>query len=594
MALIRTRKNNPLQLPVGDKARRQRRSAPLLTISVGTAGADRNARFLERMSDAARLDRVQSAVFYDYNENTTSKLWQRLSLKKSNSRNGSRNGIQVHMPKTIRTSDGFLLNPYSFGEYLGIINSDMEELIEDICSQAHAKGQPPQLIVEFMGFGGHANLGLLLHRKIRETFPEARCLPILALPDDPTLQEWMRHEVQEPTDTNAVLAEMRHGTWGSYERLLTLRKHEGCLLVDNQIDKSPNDDLAMGLATIEAAADNSMKSGSLPEAVAGIRINDRGWVGMNVVQRVLPSRRAWTFGFPMRRLRPVWGSDDELAVQVKTAVKQCLTRGSLLEPYEDPNMPSASIASRNGYSPNGQASANGSPNGSANGHASHNGSAAPTKVKGARVYVSVPLPDHWVQTLKSNVLRQLKAERFEEQFGKVNISFGPVNFPERDGENNRGFQPPDALPITVLKNIGKLLILPVYAGRYLLFGGKKEQQLKQLKAVAVALYPITGEVKALTKILKDTPSASDAEPQYQETSFGHYSPTPVAEAAETSQSVSNEAARDYEAADADDEPETARPIAEASAEEEAAQLESPATEEGPLTENGAVPGGFVV
>ena len=587
--------------PVGDKARRQRRSAPLLTVSVGTAGADRNARFLERMSDAGQVTRVQSALFYDYNENTTSKLWQRFRLKKSNSRNGNRNGIQVHMPKTIRNSDGFLLNPYAFGEYLGIIDHDMKELIDDICSQAHAKSQPPQLIVEFLGFGGHANLGLLLHRKIRDAFPEARVLPILALPDDPTLQEWMRGEVQEPTDNNTVPASMRDGTWKSYERLLTLRKHEGCLLVANWIDKSPNDDLAMGLATIEAAADNSMKSGSLPEAVAGIRINDRGWMGMNVVQKVLPSRQAWSFSFPMRRLRPVWGSDDELAVQVKMAVKQCLTSGSLLEEArEDPDMPSALGASRNGYSPNGQALVNGSSNGSANGHGNHNGSATPPPVKGARVYVSVPLPDHLVPTLKSNVLRQLQAERFEEQFGRVNISFGPVHFPERAGENNRGFQPPDLLPITVLKNIGKLLIFPVYAGRYLLFGGKKEQQIRQLKAVAVALYPITGEVPALTKILKDTPSAVDAEPQYQETSFGHYSPTTVggytvpAEAAETLQPASNGAAHDYDAANAEAEPEPARAIAEADAEEEDAQPEATATDEGTQTENGAVHGEFVV
>lgn len=590
---------NPLELPVGDKTRRQRLSSPLLSVSVGTAGADRNARFLERMGDAGRLRRVQSALFYDYNENTNSELWQRLRPKKGNGRDGT----QVHMPKAIRTSDGFLLNPYAFGEYLGIINRDMEELLNDIRSQAHAKGQPPQLVVEFLGFGGHANLGLLLHRKIREAFPEARCLPILALPDDPTLQEWMRGELQEPTDTNAVPDWMRHGTWNSYESHLTMRQHEGCLVVDNAIDSSPNDNLAMGLATIEAAGENAMKSGSLSEAIAGIRINDRGWLGMNVVQRVLPSRQAWSFSFPMRRLRPVWGSDDELAVQVKMAVKQCLTSGSLLETQGNPDMPAALGASRNGHYPNGQASANGS----ANGHANHNGSATPLPVKGARVYVSVPIPESLIPTLKSNVLRQLQAEGFEQQFGRVNISLGPVHFPERAGENDSRLILPDSLAWRALKITGKVLISPIYlpyiGTRYLLFGGKKERQAKQLKAVAVALYPIHGEVPRIKEIMEGAPSDVGAEPEPLETSFGSYpyTPRPVVnntgqdEALETiPQPASNGAAHDYEAQDAEGEQETARPIAEASAEGDVAQPEATATEEGTQTENGAVPGGFVV
>ena len=598
---------NPLELPVGDKTRRQRLSSPLLSVSVGTAGADRNARFLERMGDAGRLRRVQSALFYDYNENTNSELWQRLRPKKGNGRDGT----QVHMPKAIRTSDGFLLNPYAFGEYLGIINRDMEELLNDIRSQAHAKGQPPQLIVEFLGFGGHANLGLLLHRKIREAFPEARCLPILALPDDPTLQEWMRGELQEPTDTNAVPDWMRHGTWNSYESHLTMRQHEGCLVVDNAIDSSPNDNLAMGLATIEAAGENAMKSGSLSEAIAGIRINDRGWLGMNVVQRVLPSRRTWSFGFPMRRLRPVWGSDDELAVQVKMAVKQCLTRGSLLESWEDPDMPAAPGVSRNGHFPNGQASANGSTNGHAI-HNSHNSSAAPSAppVKGARVYVSVPLPPTLMKTLRSNVMRQLKAEGFEQQFGKVNICFGAANFPERSDENDSRLNLPESDITKFLKLSAKFLIFPVYlpyiAGRHLLFGGEKERQTKQVKAVAVSLYPIPGRVKRVDEILYGQLLEGVQEVETLESGIGtgvHTLPPeggyPVpAETAETEtpQPASNGAAHeiletapepDYAAEDVADDGPTAE------APEDAVQTEPVAPPETAALENGAVPGGAI-
>ena len=639
MAFI-LRKKNRLENVVVDKGNRSGSgsgsgsgrsgpAAPLLSISVGTAGADRNARFLERMGDAGRMHRVQSAVFYDYNENTTAELRKRLNPK---NRGGSA-GTSLHTPKTIRTSDGFLLNPYDFGEYLGIIDRDMEELLEDICGQAHDKGYPPQLIVEFLGFGGHANLGLLLHRKIREAFPEARCLPVIALPSDQTLQEWMRGEVQQPKNGNSVPEWMRHGTWNSYESHLTLRQHEGCLLVDNAIDQSPNDNLAMGLATIEAAGTNAMKPGSLSEALAGIRIDNRGWLGMNVVQRVLPSRRAWTFGFPMRRLRPVWGSDDELAVQVKMAVKQCLTRGSLLERWEDPDMESDSAptpeTSRNGHSPNGQASANGS----RNGHAANNVSVASPPRSGTlpRVYVTAPIPTNLLKTLENNVRRQLKAEGFEEQYGNISICFGAASFQERPDENESRQE----LPKSFLGKVGSgisfvVLLLPRLINR-MVAGSQKERQAKQLKAVAVSLYPIHGEVRKIIEILhpafrpEDTrnhetgfntwsyTSRPDREgAQYLETGFGtgYYTPTPddgytvPVEAAENPQPASNGAAHDYDAAPdglptpdetiAEEAPITeAAPVAAADAEEEDAQFEAAVAEEGPPTENGTV-NGFVV
>lgn len=602
-------------------------AAPLLSISVGTAGADRNARFLERMGDAGRMHRVQSAVFYDYNENTTAELRKRLNPK---NRGGSV-GTSLHTPKTIRTSDGFLLNPYAFGEYLGIIDRDMEELLEDICGQAHDKGYPPQLIVEFLGFGGHANLGLLLHRKIREAFPEARCLPVIALPSDQTLQEWMRGEVQQPKNGNSVPEWMRNGTWNSYESHLTLRQHEGCLLVDNAIDSPPNDNLAMGLATIEAAGTNAMKPGSLSEALAGIRIDNRGWLGMNVVQRVLPSRRAWTFGFPMRRLRPVWGSDDELAVQVKMAVKQCLNRGSLLERWQDNDMELDSAptpeTSRNGhsYSGNGQAAANA--NGSRNGHAANNGSVASVPRSGTlpRIYVTAPIPPNLLKTLENNVRRQLKAEGFEEQYGNISICFGAASFQERPDENESRQE----LPKSFLGKIGSgisfvVLLIPRLLNR-MVAGSEKERKAKQLKTVAVSLYPIHGEVKKIIEILHPAFRPEDTrnhetgfgtysytsrpergEVQHIETGFGtgYYTPTPddgytmPAEVSESQQPVSNGAVAheiledapepDYATVDTvEDEALTAEVT------DDAVQTEAAPPTETAALENGAVPGGAI-
>ena len=57
-----------------------------------------------------------------------------------------------------------------------------------------AREAPPQLVIEFLGFGGHSILGGIIHEKLVAVLPEATFLPVLLLPSDPALQELMRQE----------------------------------------------------------------------------------------------------------------------------------------------------------------------------------------------------------------------------------------------------------------------------------------------------------------------------------------------------------------------------------------------------------------
>ena len=505
---------------------------PILSVSVGTAGASRNWRFLQRMAHAGRLDRVGSAIICDYNSGTVRRMQGRIKGKHVDQR--------VMLPETIPTADGFLLNPYEFGKYLGDVGDGLKSLVDQVHEQAQNSNSQPQLILEFLGFGGHAIVGLMMHRMLRERFPGARCLPVVALPANEMLHDWMRRQVQDPPPETTLPDWMLGGTWEAYEAGMDLGPYGCCLVVDNRIDAPPNDDLALGLAVIEAAGTDPIKRGSLPEALGGILLEGPGWVGMNVVRRVVPSRKVRTWGIPIIRRRPVWSSsNNDLVVQTKEAIKECIRGGSLLERpggmgSEDPmavmanngnGNPSLGVNS-NGYyaaGPNGNgnghyaAGANG--NGSGNGHyasdANGNGyyhQSAP--VQQPLVYVTIPVPNNTVREVVRSVTRQLKTEGFYERHQEIDICFGSANFPDlpdADDDNEyyqtapRGFWRSLAgLPITAAKLLGNVILWPpkmlVKLGERIIFGGEERHQ-KEMSVVAVSLYPVHGRIRRVDEIL---------------------------------------------------------------------------------------------
>ena len=499
---------------------------PILSVSVGTAGASRNWRFLHRMAHAGRLGRVCSAIICDYNSGTV--LRMRGRIKSTSGRHES----PIVLPKMIRTADGFLLNPYEFGRHLGDVGDDLKGLVDQVYEQSQNSGSHPQLILEFLGFGGHAIVGLMLHQMLRDHFPESRCLPVIALPADETLHDWMRREVQDLPPETTLPGWMRGGTWEAYEAGMNLGAYGCCLVVDNRIDAPPNDDLALGLAVIEAAGTDPIKRGSLPEALGGILLEGRGWVGMNVVRRVIPSRKAWTLGFPLRRLRTIWSiSNNGLVVQTKEVIKDCIRmEGSLLERHgetesEDPfeamghnsngNYPPGANGNGNyppgangngNYPPGANGNGNYPPGANGNGHSRYATGANdngyyhhPTAVQQPRVYVTLPVPNDTVREVERNVLRQLRAEGFYEKHQEIDIRFGSANFPERPG--NEYYQEASG---NILHSIGRVLRWPFKKlGQVIIwpFVGGEERHQKVMSVVGVSLYPVPGRINRVDEIL---------------------------------------------------------------------------------------------
>ena len=537
---------------VGERGRKDRSLAPpILSVSVGTAGASRNWRFLQRMAHAGRVGRVCSAIICDYNSGTVRRMQGRIEGI------GGYQKRRIVLPKTIPTADGFLLNPYEFGRHLGDVGDDLKGLVDQVYEQSQNSGSHPQLILEFLGFGGHAIVGLMLHQMLRDHFPESRCLPVIALPADETLHDWMRREVQDLPPETTLPGWMRGGTWEAYEAGMNLGAYGCCLVVDNRIDAPPNDDLALGLAVIEAAGTDPIKRGSLPEALGGILLEGRGWVGMNVVRRVIPSRKAWTLGFPLRRLRPVWSNNNnDLAVQTKEAIKECIRGGSLLERpggigSEDPLAAMSHNGNGNGHYANG-ANGNGHyPNGAnGNGHATDaNGNgyyhqSAP--VQQPRVYVTIPVPNHTVRKVVRNVTRQLKTEGFYERHQEIDIRFGSANFPDLPDtdEDDKEY----SVVGKTLRGIGRIIRWPfkmLWNGIAWIFVGGEERHQKEMSVVAVSLYPVHGRIRRVDEILHR--NAQDPNDNEAFSGFGtrvHSKPPKPTEAPETPESPEAHAPED--------------------------------------------------
>ena len=237
-----------------------------------------------RMGEAGMLDRVQSLLMYDCNQKSIDDIVAGTRVMRSE--RGNR--LPVILPRYLPKVDGFLRDPNAFKDYYSHIQRDMERMVDTLSRRAEEVGSPPQIILEWFGFGGHAKLGVVLHQRLLEKFPEAIFLPIILLPRDHVLEENMRRE-----------------TWAAYEEMMQLpspyssnhAEFRGfpAIITDNRIHRDVrllDDRLAIGLASLESSMGYKVDSGSLSETVNIFRGYSNGWFGMRVLSRRVDVARA--------------------------------------------------------------------------------------------------------------------------------------------------------------------------------------------------------------------------------------------------------------------------------------------------------------
>lgn len=397
------RRNNPHRLGSQQDHERDGVPPPIVSVAVGTAGYKRSWKWAQRMGEAGVLDRVQSLLMYDCNQGSIDSIDADTQAMR---RRGSLAGLPVIVPGYLPKVDGFLRDPNAYKDYFGLIHRDMERMVDTVARRSEEVGAPPQVILEWLGFGGHAKLGGVLHQMLLERFPDALFLPIMLMPREHVLEENMRRE-----------------TWGAYEETMGLtrprtisgsngneREVRGypALITDNRLSRDYqrlDNKLAVGLASMEAGMRDRIDSGSLAETIASFGGYSNGWFGMRVMSRRLdisnvPQPGPRWIPSRLRRSELVVVNDD--AKQLSWATKKAMW--DIL----DPNRQDMNLAN----------------------HDFIHGESV------MRMVVSVPVEPEGLAEIENDVRDQLDREEFDLAYPNLTWSFASANFQENPGDSH--------------------------------------------------------------------------------------------------------------------------------------------------------------
>ncbi len=270
-------------------------SAPILAVGIGTTGCTRALSFVEAAAEAGGMSAIQSVVCYDSNQRTVEELTARTKKLKGSSRPA------MFLPEYIPSDDGFHRDPDKVDKYFGLLDRELEQLVNGAWRNSMKIGASPQIIVEFFGCGGHIKLAGVLHGKLKETFPDAMFLPVMALPQDSILEQRLKDK-----------------TWAMFEEAYS---GERVLITDNKMGSFRDIDrrLSTGLASIATAQYSDPTASSMADIVSVHRDLSGGWFGMNVVRRPLLSERVRKMGvFSERRISV--GRSNKLAGETRFAI----------------------------------------------------------------------------------------------------------------------------------------------------------------------------------------------------------------------------------------------------------------------------------
>ena len=263
--------------------------APILSVSVGTTGLNRAWMYHRRMRAMGCAHRVQSMLIYDCNQVNIGQLLD----------DAQDTGIadKIIVPEYLPFSEGFLRRVDQYERHYGAIERDMETMVDRAENMSLIAGTEPQVILEWIGFGGHAMLSYMLHDIVAKRFPEARILPIVCFPDDRGMQQNIRD----------------YNIWPEAEKMLgtevaTLLSDNRCSTDYRQLDEA----LTTALAAVEACFDFEHSVGSLAEIVSTFNNLGSRWISVEHTKIPIINRNAFHQN----------GSQPAVANQSKAMAKQ--------------------------------------------------------------------------------------------------------------------------------------------------------------------------------------------------------------------------------------------------------------------------------
>ena len=348
-------------------------SSPIVSVSVGTTGLNRSKMYHRHMDALGVANRIQSMLIYDCNQFNINQL------KEDAAR--ARIADKIVLPEYLPFSEGFLRRVDQYEKHYGAIERDMENMVEKMEHLSLSAGTEPQIILEWIGFGGHAMLSYMFHDIVAKRFPEARILPIVCFPDD----RGMHKNIRE------------HGIW---DQTVEVFGSDATLITDNRIAtdyRRLDESLITALSAVEGCFAYEPSSGSLAEVISVFNITGNRWVTVEnteipVLNRKALSRRAGRHSDENHKK-----ALSKLAQKVKDRVFE------IAQPEN--RFPKSAF-----FYPG-------------------------TRENEQRIYVTLPLLGDEVQAIRDDLEDQLKREEFNKAFPGTQIAYAAGNPQTRTPEN---------------------------------------------------------------------------------------------------------------------------------------------------------------
>ena len=352
-------------------------TVPILSVSVGTTGLNRAKGRYRRMRAMGCADRIQSRLTDDCNKLNIGSL-----------QDGAREqGVadKIVVPEYLPFSEGFLRRVDQYEKHYGAIERDMETMVGKAEELSLRAGADPQVILEWIGFGGHAKLSYMLHDIVKMRFPEARIRPIICFPDDQTMHQNIRKD----------------SIWPATEEMLG--PNVAVLLTDNRgsADFQKLDDLlTTALAAVEACFRYERSVGSLVEIVSTFIINQSCWIPVEHTKIPIPNRNA----LAQNGSRPAAADPGKAKAKQAQKIKARIFDLALPENRYD----------KSAFLTPG------------------------TRESEQRIYVTMPLERDEVREIRDDIEDQLKREEFRKAFPRTHIAYADGN-PHPPNPQNREY-----------------------------------------------------------------------------------------------------------------------------------------------------------
>lgn len=373
-----------------------REPAPIVSLSIGSTGVNRTAKWVQKMTAMGCEDRIQSICVYDCNSKNI-REWNAAV---------ERSGLE-HLsitPRDLPLPDGFMREPNFYMEFSGAIERDVERMVDEMERKANEAGTTPQIILEWLGFGGHARLAYLVHERVASRFPQTKVLPIYCFPSEKVLEANIR-------DYNLWdEAEEYIGTMAS---VITDNRAAGSIeVIDERV--------ALTLAGMEACFRFKPEVGSIGETVSMFNQDGVRWIGIETID--LPYRKdSSSRGGRMRRK----SSMEELHMSqsaVVHSIKEAIWRIADTDNEEN-----------------------------------HTARFVPADWESEqRIYCLLPFHPEVVEEIKADVDDQLSRETFSGPYPGTQVAFAPANSRWRENDQvyyghvcKIGGMPADPMPPTI-------------------------------------------------------------------------------------------------------------------------------------------------